>query len=52
MEGKGYNRAEAVKLFNEAFKKHTEAVNLKGRQEAADYFLHNCNVAGIIYDDR
>lgn len=52
VKGKGYNRTEAVKLFNEAFKKHTEAVNLKGRQEAAAYFLHKCSAAGIIYDDR
>lgn len=52
VKAKGYNRTRAVKLFNDAFKKHSEACNLKERQEAAEYFLNNCYDVGIIYDDR
>lgn len=39
----------AVDLFEEAVEKERLANNLKGLQEAAEYFLNNCHKARIIY---
>lgn len=37
-------------VFNEAVSKQHEAKNLKGLQEAAEYFLKNCHKANIVYE--
>lgn len=47
-----YDFAKAVALFNTAVDKNNEAENLKGFQEAANYFLKNSYGAGIVYDNR
>lgn len=52
VKGKGYVYEKAVALFNEAVNSNNEARDLKGLQKAADYFLKNCYMAGIDYDNR
>ncbi len=47
-----YNYFKAVELLNESVNLNNSAKNLKDLQKAADYFLKNCDVAGINYDDR
>lgn len=48
----GYKYEKAVELFNEAVSSNNEARDLKSLQKAADYFLKNCYMAGIDYDNR
>ncbi|MDE7310726.1 MAG: hypothetical protein K2N87_03740 [Eubacterium sp.] len=52
VKGKKYAYEKAVALFNEAVNANNEARDLKGLQKASDYFLKNCHVAGIDYDNR
>lgn len=52
MKGKRYAYEKAVALFNEAVSSNNEARDLKGLQKAADYFLRNCYMAGIDYENR
>ena len=52
LKGKGYAYDKAVTLFNEVVSANNEANDLKGLQKAADYFLKNCYMAGIDYDNR
>ena len=47
-----YHFAKAIRLFNEAVDKNNIATNLKGLQDAADYFLKNCYEVGIDYGNR
>ena len=44
-----YDRSSAIELFNEAYEMDEKAVDLKGKQKAADYFLNNCSKAGLIH---
>ncbi|MCI9488746.1 MAG: hypothetical protein HFG97_01785 [Dorea sp.] len=52
VKSKKYNYAKAVALLNETIRLHNEAVDLKGYQKAARFFINNCYRAGIIYEDR
>ena len=47
-----FDFVKAVRLFNEAVDKNNMAPNLKGLQEAADYFLKNSYNVGIDYGNR
>lgn len=47
-----YVYEKAVVLFNEAVNLNNEAKDLKNLQKAADYFLKNCHIAGIDYNNR
>lgn len=47
-----FDFVKAVRLFNEAVDKNNIAPNLKGLQEAADYFLKNSYNVGIDYGNR
>lgn len=47
-----FDFVKAVRLFNEAVDKNNIATNLKGLQEAADYFLKNSYNVGIDYGNR
>lgn len=47
-----FDYEKAVALFNEAVNSNNEARDLKGLQKAADQFLKNCHMAGIVYDNR
>ena len=47
-----FDFVKAVRLFNEAVNKNNMAPNLKGLQEAADYFLKNSYNVGIDYGNR
>jgi hypothetical protein len=47
-----YDYCKAVELINMAITMNNEAKNLKDLQDAADYFLKNCNTVGIQYDNR
>ncbi len=51
VKGEKYVYENAVELFNEAVYSSNEARDLKGLQKAADYFLKNCYIAGIVYDN-
>ena len=51
VKGEKYVYEKAVELFNEAVYSSNEARDLKGLQKAADYFLKNCYIAGIVYDN-
>ena len=52
VKGEKYVYEKAVALFNEAVNSNNEAKDLKGLQKAADFFLKNCHIAGIGYDNR
>lgn len=52
VKGEGYTYENAVALFNESVSMSNDARELKGLQKAADYFLKNCHIAGIDYDNR
>ena len=45
------NRLAAYKLMEEAVERNNRAVDLKQKQDACDYFLHNCYKVGLIYED-
>jgi hypothetical protein len=47
-----YDYYKAVELINTAISINNEAKNLKDLQEAADYFLKNCDTVGITYANR
>jgi proteasome lid subunit RPN8/RPN11 len=47
-----YDYYKAVDLINTAISMNNDAKNLKDLQEAADYFLKNCDTIGIKYDNR
>jgi fructose/tagatose bisphosphate aldolase len=47
-----YDYYKAVDLINAAILMNNDAKNLKDLQEAADYFLKNCDTVGIKYDNR
>lgn len=47
-----FDFVKAVRLFNEAVDKNNMAPNLRGLQEAADYFLKNSYNVGIDYGNR
>jgi hypothetical protein len=47
-----YDYYNAIELINTAISMNNEAKNLKDLQDAADYFLKNCNTVGITYDNR
>jgi hypothetical protein len=47
-----YDAEKAKELYKEAYGLYTEADNLKGYQEATDYFLNNCYKAGLLHDNR
>jgi hypothetical protein len=47
-----YDYYKAVELINTAISMNNEAKNLKDLQDAADYFLKNCDTVGITYDNR
>lgn len=51
-KGRKYMFEKAIALFNEAVNSNNEARDLKGLQKAADYFLKNCYMVGIDYDNR
>lgn len=52
VKGEKYLYEKAVTLFNEAVDLSNQAGDLKGLQKAAKYFLKNCNMAGIDYDNK
>ncbi len=53
VRNENFNRLLALELFDKAVEKYkTAAGDLKGRQDATDYFLNNCYSVGIDYDDR
>jgi proteasome lid subunit RPN8/RPN11 len=45
------NRLAAYKLMEEAVERNNRAVDFKQKQDACDYFLHNCYKVGLIYED-
>lgn len=47
-----YDFEKAVVLLNEAIDINNKAKNIKGLQEAADYFLKSCYNVGIDYEKR
>jgi hypothetical protein len=47
-----YDAERAKELYREAYGLYTEAENLKGYQEATEYFLNNCYKAGLLHDNR
>jgi hypothetical protein len=47
-----YDVEKAKELYKEAYRQYTKAENLKGYQEATDYFLNNCYQAGLLHDNR
>jgi hypothetical protein len=47
-----YDYYKAVDLINTAISMNNDAKNLKDLQEAADYFLKNCDTVGIKYGNR
>jgi hypothetical protein len=47
-----YDYYKAIELINVAISMNNEARNLKDLQDAADYFLKNCGIAGISYNNR
>jgi hypothetical protein len=49
---RNYDVEKAKELYKEAYRRYTEAENLKGYQEATDYFLNNCYQAGLLHDNR
>lgn len=52
VKSRKYSYEKAVSLFNQAVSMNNEANSLRTLQDAADYFLKNCQSAGIIYDNR
>lgn len=52
VKGKRYAYENAVALFNESISSSNEARDLKGLQKAADYFLKNCYMVGIDYNNQ
>jgi hypothetical protein len=49
---RNYDVEKAKELYKEAYRRYTEAENLKGYQEATDYFLNNSCQAGLLHDNR
>jgi hypothetical protein len=47
-----YDAGQAKNLYKKAYGLYTESENLKGYQEATDYFLNNCYKAGLLHDNR
>jgi hypothetical protein len=47
-----YEHKTAVGLYNESVNRHNEGSGLRDYQKAVEYFLSNCKMANIIYDDR
>jgi hypothetical protein len=47
-----YDAERARELYKEAYKLYTKAENLKGYQEATDYFLNNCYKVGLLHENR
>jgi proteasome lid subunit RPN8/RPN11 len=47
-----YDYYKAIELINTAISMNNEAKNLKDLQDAADYFLKNCDTVGIKYGNR
>ena len=45
------NRLAAYKLIEDAVERNNRVLNLKQKQDACDYFLHNCYKVGLIYED-
>ena len=45
------NRLATYKLMEEAVERNNRAFDLKQKQDACDYFLHNCYKVGLIYED-
>ena len=53
VRNENFNRLLALELFDKAVEKYKAAAgDLKGRQDATDYFLNNCYSVGIDYDNR
>lgn len=52
VKGEQYLYEKAITLFNEAVDLSNKAGDLKGLQKAARYFLKNCHMAGIDYDNK
>lgn len=52
VKSRKYSYEKAVSLFNQAVSMNNEADSLRALQDAADYFLKNCQSVGIIYDNR
>lgn len=51
-KGEKYFYDKAITLFNEAVDLSNRARDLRGLQRAAKYFLKNCYMAGIDYDNK
>jgi hypothetical protein len=49
---RNYDVEKAKELYKEAYRRYTEVGNLKGYQEATNYFLNNCYQAGLLHDNR
>jgi hypothetical protein len=47
-----YEHKTAVGLYNESVNRHNEGSGLRDYQKAVEYFLSNCKMANIVYDDR
>jgi excinuclease UvrABC helicase subunit UvrB len=47
-----YEHKTAVELYNESVNRHNEGSGLRDYQKAVEYFLSNCKMANIVYDDR
>jgi hypothetical protein len=47
-----YDAEKAAILYKEAYSLYAKAENLKGYQEATDYFLNNCYMVGLLHEDR
>jgi hypothetical protein len=47
-----YDAEKAGILYKEAYSLYAKAENLKGYQEATDYFLNNCYMVGLLHEDR
>lgn len=52
VKGREYLYENAVALFNQSVSASNNAKDLKGLQKAADFFLKNCHMVGIDYDNR
>lgn len=47
-----YNRKKAIEIYNHAVSVHNEGSSLHDYQKAVSYFLSNCHVANIVFEDR
>lgn len=47
-----FDYSMAVSLLNQTIQRYNSSSNLKGYQNATKYFINNCHMAGIVYQDR